>query len=224
MHHNYLVFDIETAPTKRGLLYLSDVAPVKIDSRLKDPEKIKEAKERARKKMQDKAALYWWTGKIHTICATDLIANKKYTFQDLKSERNLLIEFLSFLHDHDNYILIGKSSDKFDIPYLTGRALAHDLGLVHQLRSGRPITDVDRIFGFKSDQQTTLDNYAFGLGLPLKPMSGAEVFKLCQDGESKIIADYCEHDVFITSELLRRYCKPFTVSDQSESVSVDGIF
>lgn len=225
MDYKYLAFDIETAPSKRGLMYINDVAPIKVDSRLKDPDKIKQAKELSKQKMIDKAALYWWTGKIHTICVNALDTDEEVTFQDLASEQNVLTSFFTYLLGKKNYILIGKSSASFDRPYVVGRAISHDLGLPPQLREGRPISDIDQVFGYKNEQQTTLNNYAFGMGIPMKTMSGCQVIKLYEEGEQRVIEEYCKHDVFITVELLRRYYKPFRLHEHEDNqVSVEGLF
>jgi hypothetical protein len=218
----YVVYDIETVQADgiNDLLATRDYEP---DARLKDPLKIEQSILAKRQKDFDKAALYWWTGKI--IC----ISTKVLGLPDFKTktffgddEKKLLRAFFDYLaeiaeHSLHPVSIIGKSSADFDIPYTIGRAIVHDIGIPECLRPFRRINDVDQIFGATaaSAQRTSLANYAYALNLSGKLGRGDQVsgwYLQTRMGDAtawKTITDYCAGDTDIAAEILTRWLKPY---------------
>ena len=167
------------------------------------------------------APLSWWMSKPIVICCYDEFDDKYYTFND-SDPKLLLQKFCTLLvREFPNHVLCGKNSQNFDNPCVTGWLIRYDLGVPeHFKRHIRgPLTDIDQIFGIGSmaQQRTTLDNYAYGMGIQQKIMNGAGVGDLYRsylmgirpDGMDELV-DYCKQDVKITSEMRRRFLKPFT--------------
>jgi hypothetical protein len=218
----YVVYDIETVQADgiNDLLASRDYEP---DARLKDPQKIEQSILVKRQKDFDRAALYWWTGKI--ICISTRVMGlsdfgSKTFFGD--DEKSLLITFFDYLaevteHSLHPITLIGKSSADFDIPFTIGRALTHDLGIPECFRPFRKINDVDQIFGISaaSNQRTSLANYAYGLNIKSKLGRGDQVsgwYLQTRMGDQtawKTITDYCAGDTDIATEILTRWLKPY---------------
>lgn len=218
----YAVIDIETVPNEQSHAYYKKKT-YEPAANLKDPAKIEQSILEKRQKDMDKAALHWWTGKVICIDA-DLVGgtgrpiSKSFFGND---EKALLIDFFDWLYEavqfNSNVILIGKSSDFFDTPYLVGRALAHDLGILQCLRPYRPITDIDQIFSFSSqcEQRSSLSNYAFGLGIDGKTGHGSQVSTMYaeaimgNENQWQAISAYCAQDNNISKIMLKRWLKHY---------------
>lgn len=217
----YLVTDIETGPNDRLSNYIStvDLKPAK---NLKDEAKIEKNLKEKRFKIESQAALHWWTGRVVCICSQPTSPTDIVTFFN-KNEKDLLIDFGMFLTiESKNHTLIAKNIE-FDRPFLIGRYIAHDLGIPDILRThhlDRTIDDVDKIFSFRRSQCsqiTTLQNYAFGMMIEGKfadSSTMSNLFMAWMMGDSNAITTivkHCKRDVEITTELLRRSLKQFTV-------------
>ena len=170
-------------------------------------------------KRLDEGALHWWTGEVILIVAIDLVTGLTKVY-DGPIERDLLEGFCADLQEiFPRHVLIGKHSALFDLPYLRGRLMAHVLGLPPHLRVQpyRPLQDVNHIFSTSSQcaQIGTLDDYAFGLGIPGKTGKATEVASLHDaalggdDLARKKLIDYCTRDTAIVVEMLRRFGKDF---------------
>ncbi len=226
----YVVIDIETVENERAkeLFARKTYHPA---SNLRDPAKIEQSILEKRQKDMDQAALHWWTGKVICICA-NVISNhpeKPLTlFGD--DERELLCAFYDWLWGvtsrSNGATVLGKSGDYFDIPFLVGRSLAHDLGLPEALRTRGHIRDIDHIFSFSSqcDQRTSLDNYAFGLGVKGKTGHGSSIaglYSQIQMGDETKWTDihtYCANDTDIATTMLKRWLKTYTPRTVLEAV------
>lgn len=223
----YVVLDIETVENAKAKELFARKTYTAA-ANLKDPAKIEQSILERRQKDMDQAALHWWTGKVVCICANVLVPPHKTPDEDYKpltlygdDEKEILCLFfdkLERLQDRLNgFQLLGKSGDYFDLPFLVGRALAHDLGLPEALRTRGTIRDIDHIFSFSSqcDQRSTLDNYAFGLGIKGKTGYGSQVgamYAQIQMGDHdkwKDIGDYCAQDTDIATTMLKRWLKPY---------------
>lgn len=223
----YVVIDIETVENERAkeLFAKKTYLPA---SNLRDPAKIEQSILERRQKDMDQAALHWWTGKIICICANVLVPGHKSADEDYKpltligdDEKELLCQFFDKLERLQErlggIVVIGKSGDYFDLPFIVGRALAHDLGVPQALRTRDTVRDIDHIFSFSSqcDQRSSLDNYAFGLGLKGKTGHGSQIAGLyaqIQMGETdkwQVIGDYCANDTDIATTMLKRWIKPY---------------
>lgn len=205
----YIGYDIETIPNPRAFEYFHTVKKYKAPVNYKDPGKIEAYIEEQRLEDVQKAGLYWWTGQVICICITNPLSGITQTFYG-QDEKQLLMDFQTFLKLHcANYTLIGKHAHIFDKPFLIGRILAHNIGLLERFRS--PIRDVNEMFStsHSCSQISNLNAYAFGLGLDLKQQDGGNVFNLWKDERHDEIKEYCKHDTFIVAEMLRRYGKRF---------------
>lgn len=234
----YVVIDIETVENSRAkeLYSKKTYEPA---ANLRDPVKIQQSILEKRQKDMDKCALHWWTGKVICICANVLgtgIAEKPRTFIG-DNEKELLCQFLDWADGlykrHNGFQLIAKSGEYFDKPFLIGRLLALDLGLPYYLRPDRGITDIDHIFSWSSqcDQRTSLEHYAFGLGIGGKTGHGSDVAGLYNltvlgDGDAWAkIGAYCANDTDIATVILQRYLKAYepTVQEIPQPMSADEI-
>lgn len=220
----YVCFDIETVANDCAKTYYAKKS-YDAPANYKDPEKIANAIREKRQADMERAPLHWWTGKV--VCVSASVINADVPPRNFlgKDERNLLIDFFDWLWWlEDRYeprnapILTGKSTDTFDLPFLVGRALAHDIGILAALRPRFPISDIDKVFSSSSqcDQRSTLANYAWGLDLAPKTGKGTDVATLWHEilqGDTTArdrLAAYCAHDNAIAAELLARWLKPYT--------------
>jgi hypothetical protein len=231
---NYLVVDIETVPNERAEAFFAQKS-YEPAANLKDPEKIAASIASKRHADIEKAALYWWTGKIVCISANDPVTRQKRSFAG-KDERDVIKGFFDFItKERPHAVLTGKQTKDFDFPYLVGRALALDIGIPQQLRISPPISDVNLIFGFSSSssqQRTSLANYAWGLEIQGKSGHGSNVKSMfdlaCIDISAdpwRAIREYCEQDTEIVAEMLRRYSKSYEATiPTSYSDDIDGTF
>ncbi len=223
MSDTYLVFDIETAANARAPDYYKSKT-YEAPSNYKDPAKIEAAILEKRQADMERAALSWWTGRVLCVSATPVngpAALISATFSGV-DEREVLLDFFDYLaatqaRGGGRVIPIGKASDIFDIPFLIGRAMAHDLGVPDCLRGWRKLTDVDLIFGPSSglNQRGRLSDYAWGLQSGAKLAHGSGVAAMWLDiqmglpGAWDVLTAYCEQDVAITADILRKYLKPY---------------
>lgn len=221
MSIRYLVYDIETVENAKAKELFAN-APVDVDKRLRDPQKIEEHIREKRQRALETAALFWWTGRIVCICANPFGFDAEPVTFSGDDERELLSSFFDWATDHYDtapFQIIGKSNDTFDNPYVVGRAMVHNIGIPSFLRPSGAIRDINHIFGFSSQtqQRTSLYNYAFGLGIKNKSMSGSDVAGLyarIMMGEPELwstLRDYCANDVDIVSEMLRRWTNPYII-------------
>lgn len=254
----YLAFDIETVANARAGEYFQK-KEYKPDPKYSDPEEIPakildlktpelrenrmaEWREQQKLKIEknilekrqrdmDQAGLYWWTGKIVSICAIPENGQPHVWFAT--EEKAVLNSFFRQIEmDWKWYTPIGKSSQAFDIPFIIGRAMANDMGIPDMFRLARePMLDINRIFSHSDScpQVTSLDNYAWGLGLPGKTGKGnqvAEWYSLALQGDDKAseqLMAYNQQDTQLVIEILTRYQKRYQVADHAP-IELDGIF
>jgi 3'-5' exonuclease len=207
----FLAFDIETVVSAEGKKLIEEL-DIKAPSNYKDQEKISAYIEEKRKNELEKAALYWWTGKIVCISAVEIGTNDHWVGHD-DCEKTLIQTFLNLLMEKwPAHMLVGKNSEEFDEPWVRARAMRHDLGVVPHLRLKRGFSDVQRIFGYTrgSGQVTSLENIAKGLYLTTqKKIKGAEVETLWNDLRHKELREYCLDDSRMVAEIWQRYAKEF---------------
>lgn len=222
----YLIFDIETAPSERIDEYLN-TAVIKPNANLKDPEKIIKNREEKRQKIKAKAPLYWWIGRVVCISAYSTKYSRLITWYDV-DETKLLFRFgRDITKEYGDHQLQAKNIE-FDRPFLIGRYIASDIGVPANIRlqsSDKSVDDIDKYLSLRSSQCqqiTTLDNYAFGLGITGKHLdSGIDIRDLYYKwrlGDQRAIGTiqaHCERDVEITAEFHRRATKEFDPDDES---------
>lgn len=233
-----LVIEIRTVPGPRAEAYVDAQRwepdstlsrldnPPKAITELKSPElrdvrlaewtaaqKLKLDQSALRKKQQalDKAALYWWTAQVVAVATLDYQSGQSATFSDEDERRLLLTVFAALQNKYRDHYLVGKSCLEFDFPMLTGRGMAHNLPLPHQLLSGRVIHDVHDIFGWRTNgsQRSTIEDYAFGLGLEIpKAESTKALYQMATLGNEAAWAELEQStlsEAKMTGEVMRRY-------------------
>lgn len=206
----------------------------KIDARIAETkEKLKAEYELASKKyatekakeydkLINKSALKFESGaKVISVAFRKLGTKERVVFSDL-DERKLLIKVGDYLHEHINYHLAGKTNTLFDQPFLTLCFMRHDLGVPKNLSNSteyKPVLDIDNIGGFKTQQITSLNALAYGLGIEGKNGEGSSVAKLHKnwimesitgkDDSRKELEEYNLRDVELTEEILARFHKRY---------------
>ncbi len=231
--NRYIVVDIETVANETVNAYVSKKKYYPA-ANLKDPAKIEQSVLQKRQADYDNAALQWWTGQVLTIGARvydPFIRMEGAAFaKTSEDEAGLLYAFFDWLTSFpaDQFTLIGKSSQDFDFPYLIGRAIARDLGVPDHLRPYGKLIDVDHIFSRSTacTQRTSLANYAWGMGIAGKLSHGSQVRDMylqaqLDDTVWDQITDYCVQDVSITTELLKRFMKPFLPTPKPYAVMTE---
>lgn len=218
-------FDIETVPNSEAENWVNSQLP-KVPANYKDPLKIAAKELENREKLRDKLALHWWTGRVVLICAS--VEDQTFSFIH-EDEIKLLHMFGRFLKDNQVSTLIGKSSAEFDIPFLVGRYIANDMGVPNLLQpyGNKTIQDIDQWFGHRSSQQSTLENYAWGMGIRGKTASYKKVAEwwekfLANDADSlNSLVTYCKQDVAIVSEFIKR---TRTWKDQPYRITIEETY
>ncbi len=205
-----IAFDIETCKNDMADEYFEKHKAYYAPPNYTDPTKIKAYIEKARVKDATMAGLKWYTGKVCCICMEDVKTGEKWGVYSA-NEKEVLDETTKILNGHINKTLIGKSSVDFDVPFLIGRYLVNAIRAPMILN--HKAEDVDNFFSRSRScgQRSKLDTYAFALGLPLKTMSGDKVQGMYDEGKLDEIKEYCEHDVYIVAEMVRRHSKVFNV-------------
>ena len=163
----------------------------------------------------EKAALYWWSSKVisiawvHVHLETFEIVSDGCVVSEVEDDVISKFYDASINSPYEVAGVIGKNSKNFDIPYLIGRTLALNLGIPDFLRATMSrLGDIDEIFGSlsaRNSQITTLENYAFGLGIEGKMMDGSRVETLYKNGDLDTIGRYNIDDVRILLEIYRRW-------------------
>lgn len=209
-----IAFDIETVRNARSRAYY-DAKEYEAPSNYKDPDKIKAAIEEKRAADFAKAALTWWTAQICSIHAS-VVTDPEVSFGlSSDDEASLLIRFFCWLEDIGGFQLIGKSSADFDLPMLIGRAIALNIGIPSWWRANRSYEDVDQFFSrsHACGQRSSLENYAWGMGIDGKLGNGAQVQDLYEkallSGDWNEMNRYCRRDKEIAAEMIRRFFKTF---------------
>lgn len=211
--------DIETVSQGKIACEYTDNKSYKLGN-VKDPLKIEAKLKEKRDEARGRHALTWWTGKIVSLSIVDVFGDDEDRVIYGYDEEYILKTF-SELVDNSTCRLIGKTSENFDFPFLGGRYMANNIQVPRVLRSRYDLLDCDKFFGYSSaaGQRGSLNDYAQGLGLDMKPMSGGQVGKLYGDivtakmsGDTvaekagwKELTDYNLHDSRIVAEMARRY-------------------
>jgi predicted PolB exonuclease-like 3'-5' exonuclease len=210
-----LAIDIETVKNSNAEKYIEQFNRYEAPSNYKDKEKIEQYILNAKAKDLEQAGLHWWTGKIICIGCYDMLSNTEWFFYG-DDEQKILVDFFTLLETNSYTNIIGKSSSDFDIPFIIGRTLRHNIGLPTILRRTN-LDDVNKMFSFSktSSQISSLANYAWGLEIEGKLGHGSQVqtmYNLAMLGDNKQwqdIANYCKRDVMIVVEMVNRYYKCF---------------
>jgi len=204
-----IAFDIETCKNDMADTFYAEHKEYSAPSNYTDPEKIKLYIEKARLKDAGKAGLTWYTGKVCCVCMEEVETGERFSAYGT-NEKEILEEVTTILNKHINRTLIGKSSVDFDVPFLIGRYLVN--GVKAPMILNHKAEDVDNYFSRSRacGQRSKLNTYAFALGIPTKTMAGSMVQGMYDEGRHDDIKEYCEGDVHIVAEMVRRHQKVFT--------------
>jgi len=220
--HGYVVFDIETAAGPQADEYWAK-KKIKAPSNWKDEEKIKAHEAEKRLELRDKSGLYPWTAVVTTIVAKDKDGLHRFYGND---EKTVLVNFGDYVSSlearYGKVQLIGKNARNFDVPFLVGRYLAHDLGVPYSIKPTQEPRDIDECFGYSSQSiRGSLSDYAFMLGIKGKTSHGSNAQAMydataLDDSKWDELVEYCAQDVMITHEFLERYMKTFQPTSVAE--------
>lgn len=203
-----IAFDIETVKNDMADTYYAEHKAYRAPSNYTDPVKIEQYIEKQRIKDASMSGLAWYTGKVCCVCMEDTETGEKWGVYST-NEKEILETTTDILNKHIGKTLIGKSSVDFDVPFLIGRYLVN--GVRAPIALTDKTEDVDNFFSRSRSckQRTKLDTYAYALGLPMKPFDGSKVQGMYDEGKLEEIKDYCQHDVHIVAEMVKRYGKVF---------------
>lgn len=197
---NQIVVDIET------IADLSDLPDVKIDSRIKDLEKVQQAMDEARFKQIEKAALSPRTGQI--ACIGYFTIEK--SFVSFGEEEKLIEDFIKLTSGKQVITFNGKS---FDIPFLFKRGIK--LGVkgatIPAMKSYQDRYRTDKHIDIMSEycgygEYTSLNDLSrFLLGSEKMEFNHKEIPELLktEEGRKKIEA-YCLSDCSLTYQLAKK--------------------
>lgn len=216
-----MIYDIETVPNAFASQMIAD-RKYSPPANYKDPEKIERWLIEKRESEMEKAALHWTTGKC---CCIGVSNGVQKNFFTSTIEREILEDFAIYVlgkldevgrNEHgfpaistEPTYFVGKSNEYYDRPFLIGRYLANNLPVPRFLKHQH--VDIDKFFGYRSDQACSLDNMAKGIGIESKLGDGSQVYAWYQEEDWGHIIEYCERDLDITEEIYLRYNRDYEV-------------
>lgn len=209
--------DIETVSQGKRAKQYTDGQHYKLGN-VKDPTKVEAQLEKKRVEASHKHGLAWHTGKIIVVSVVDVFGDEA----DIEYHGHDESEILARLGEHiKGARLIGKSSKNFDFPFLVGRFMANYLEVPESLRIRNNLFDVDDFFGWSSasGQRGKLDDYAFGIDYPNKPLHGSAVQGIYDtilmaeakgdmtsaNASWKQLTEYCVHDSKVVKNMSLLY-------------------
>lgn len=219
--------DIETVSQGKRAIDYTDAQDFKLGN-VKDPEKIAKKIEEKREEARRKHALSWWLGKVVSIALVDVYGDEPDRVFYGHDEAEILTKAFEYLNGAK---VVGCYSEGFDYEFLIGRYMWNErqglikCGIPHSIRTENRYHhyDINKIFGWssQSSQRGKLNDYAHGLGLPLKTMDGGAVAglydtimmaniegdRVAEEAAWKQLADYNLHDSRIVAEIAKLYWK-----------------
>lgn len=205
--------DIETIPNES---MLSSLPEVEIDSRLKDPAKIKAATSAAKTKQIEKMALSPFYGRL---AALAYCGNGEEKYETLFRIDN---EYEAQLVSHALYLLtVGKPETtmlctwngmSFDLPFIYKRAALLQVGLPLNCQplsywtkkySHEPHIDLmQELAGWNRDQYTSLDEAAkLFLGEKKTERDYSQYAQLIKEGKGEQVGKDCLSDAMLTHRI-----------------------
>jgi len=205
-----IFIDIETIPGP----VRPELHEVKIDARLKDPDKIAAAQFEGLEDAYRKQALDSMSGRIWCIGvafnygpAVALIGDNEAALMSLLAQAMFAAQEIP----GEEVVWIGHNAVNFDMKWLWRKAHQHDMPFIRQHIS------LDRYKGNVRDTMlmwacgdsrdyTKLDTLAkfLGVGEKTPGMDGGKVYDLWMAGDAEACAKYCGADVELTRAVYRR--------------------
>jgi len=228
-----LFIDIETIPQSPNYNALSEREKQLWQHKSSFFAKEKETAE----ELYERAGIYAEFGKIIVISMGWMYGeddNRTLRLLTLKNhnEKELLEALIQVLHKVDNSdsLICGHNIKEFDIPYICRRILINGLKLpsildVASMKPWQtPFLDTLELWKFGDRKNyTKLDLLAHIFDLPTSKddIDGSQVYEVYyKDGDLNRIAEYCEKDVLLTSQLyLKLKGQPILEKEQITKVS-----
>jgi DNA polymerase elongation subunit (family B) len=233
MDEQCLVIDIETIPAQslpEESLPKFDETSVSVGN-LKDPWKIKEKVEEARKKFEaDLDKKMSLDPDLCQVCCFgygDRKDQQAISARDEESELDLIIDAWEIIGKtyRDKIPVVTFNGASFDLPVLLRRAMLLDIsvapGMVAHLLARYDNWrhyDLMQMLGFRNPFSGKLETHGldyylkrFGLGAKFKEMTGADVYPAWKENRHADIMAYCRQDVEMTVALFGRVA-PWIIS------------
>lgn len=204
-----IFIDIETIPG----LERPEPHEVKVDARLKDPEKIKAAQADGLEDAYRRQALDSMAGRIWCIgVAKDDDAPQCFIGEDEREVLSQLQDFVSACRPNGRDIeWVGHNAVAFDMRWIWRKAVKYGLGkLAFYIRPDKyrgNIRDTMLIWACGDTRDfVSLDKLAHYLGVGEKTpgMDGSKVYDLWLAKDTKSCAAYCAQDVVLTRAVYQR--------------------
>jgi hypothetical protein len=197
-----IYFDIETfaGPDKPEL-----VMPA-LDSRLKDPEKIKDDKTKKHRQALENQDAEWRKQSFNPIKGVVLCIGVAVEDEDPwciggDTEEEIMNNFESFLQDYTYPTFVGHNAIEFDGWWMFLKGLKYKLPtVIHYFSDKHRIHDTQvMMYGPAWKKPISLENTAMLMGYQAKTdMDGSKVHDAYLRGEIEEIRRYCRQDVEIT--------------------------
>lgn len=201
-----IILDIETGANSLAAQIVS-LMSFKAKSNIKDPVKIEADIANKKKAAIDKAALWWGTGMVGQISASNLTGTAFFSenIGTMKTEKVLLESFMAWLDYAGSSETLGQKAHTFDKPYIIGRCMFYEIPIHASLKPYRT-KDLDDIFGGSYSSQTnTLHNYSVAMGWPGKPTDSALMPGYFAAGDYTTPQTQCDDDQEKTRLLFARF-------------------
>lgn len=189
--------------------------------------KLEQSVLRKRQLATEKAGLHWWTGKVVSVAWVDVSTLEHGGYASPEDEVACLRWLSVKLATKPDCYVAGRSSVEFDFPFLVGRYLAHNLPLPRQLRHWGQVKDVHDMFGYKhlGSQRSTLEDYAFGLGLSLSDYQPTtDLYNQALLGNDEAVGELSRSalsEAKVVAEMYRRYLT--TEEGEPTDFEINGI-
>lgn len=209
-----ITFDIETIPTQSPDVISTIASDIKAPGTYKKPESIAEWEATQKQAAIDEAvAKTSFDGAYGQICCIGWCVDNGKVKSAIGTEKDIINTFFESLRESNprdiEPTFVGHNVSSFDLRFLFQRAIILNirppLFIPFNAKAwDRQIFDTMTYFAGHGNR-ISLDKLAKALGLEGKTgMTGADVWPMYQAGKIKEIAEYCEHDVELTSAVYQR--------------------
>ena len=206
---NVVAFDLETIANPAVIPFLPEI---ELDSRLKDPVKIKADNLKRELKRVTEMGLHPAQNLICCFGWWDVKGPGHIMLKDVNSEKDLLLEAWEVLSKYDHFVSFNGNG--FDVPVLRMHSLINRVRIPVDISTRRYVienhTDVRMLLAnWETMSKGKLDFYGQLLvGMGKDALSGDQIQDYWDHGLHEDIGKYCEGDceiVFKIFELMREY-------------------